>query len=77
MTYVHTSSRADEPHVGHVWRTETGVAAAIYLNAVASTDIQFNSPGEARELAALCTEAAERMAALMAGIQAEAKEGSS
>jgi hypothetical protein len=72
MSYISSDSDVKEPRFGSVWRADRGVTCAtVYLGGTAF--LSFDSPADARALAAVCTEAAEAMDRLAA--EDEGKEG--
>ena len=67
MTSVNISADMPEPKLGHVWRADDGtIHASIRFGDRAWPYLMFDSPTEARALAAVCTEAAEAMDRLAA-----------
>ena len=70
MSYISTDSDVEDPRTGPVWRSERGtIHGTVYLRD-SHAYITFDSPADARDLAAACTEAAEAMERL------EAEDGS-
>lgn len=62
MSYISTDATVTESSFGHVWRTEDGtVCATVYLNPTSRAFVTFDSPVDARAVAAECIEAAEAM----------------
>ena len=69
MSYICTDSDLKGPRFGNVWRTDHGsICATVHLDG-ARTYISFDSPADARAVAAACTEAAEAMDRLADGGQ--------
>ena len=63
MSYISTDSEITGPRFGNVWRADRGeICATVRLSpGGASTFLSFDSPADARAVAAACTEAAEAM----------------
>ena len=63
MSYISTDSDVEGPRFGSVWRADHGpICATVRLSpGGASTFLSFDSPADARAVAAACTEAAEAM----------------
>ena len=61
MSYISTDSDVKDPRFGSAWRADRGaICAAVYLGSGA-TFLSFDSPADARAVAAACIEAAEAM----------------
>ena len=73
MSYISTDSEIKDPRFGSAWRTDRGaIRATVYLSP-RSPFLSFDSPADARAVAAACIEAAEAMERLAAE---ERKDGS-
>ena len=67
-SYISTDSDIKDPRVGSAWRANDGAIFAAVRLGSGATFISFDSPADARAVAAACIEAAEAMERL-------AKEG--
>jgi len=65
VSYISTDTSIKAPRFGDAWRADRGVTCAtVYLGGAAF--LSFDSPADARTLAAACIEAAEAMDRLAA-----------
>ena len=61
MSYLSTDSDVEGPRFGSVWRADHGpICATVHLGP-GTTFLSFDSPADARAVAAACIEAAEAM----------------
>jgi hypothetical protein len=66
MSYLTTDTEVGDPRFGNAWRTDRGTpCASVHLGKGAY--LAFESAGDARAVAAACTEAAEAMERLAKG----------
>jgi hypothetical protein len=76
VSYISTDAAVKEPRFGHAWRTAGGmVCAAVYLSQAGRAFVNFDSPVDARAVAAECIKAAEAMERLEAESTALPAEG--
>jgi hypothetical protein len=62
VSYISTDSSVEGPRFGNVWRADRGViCTTVRLGPAAGTFLSFDSPADARAVAAACIEAAEAM----------------
>ena len=67
MSYFAVDAHVGQPKVGHAWRDDAGaIHATVYVSESSSSAFFFDSPADARAMAAKCTEAAEAMEAIEA-----------
>ena len=68
-SYISTDSDIKNPRFGSAWRADRGVICATVYLSPSSPFLSFDSPADARAVAAACTEAAEAMDRLADGGQ--------
>lgn len=62
MSFISQDSQISTPHFGHAWRTDDGASAVVRLG---RAELYFQSPQDARDVAAACGEAAEALDELL------------
>jgi hypothetical protein len=70
VSYISTDTSIVEPSHRHAWRADDGtIHATVRLSSESATFLSFDSPADARAVAAACIEAAEAMDRLADGDQ--------